>query len=148
MASAIYGQSKLADLRWRFAHETDPVHRAKIMPRLGAAEFQEINTDFSAGKLPDALAVLQDYRDEVQTCEKGLDAKGVDAEKHPAGFKQLQMFMRESLRETDELLPELSSDEQTPFLAVRRDLEELNTHLIHELFPSRPLGEGASPKFK
>lgn len=146
LPAAALAQNQLTDLRARFARESDPVHKAKLMPRLSAAEFQEINADFAAGKLPEALSILQAYRDEVQLCEEGLDAKGVDAEKHSAGFKQLQISTRESLRQLDELLSSLTTDEQAPFLAVRKDLEQLNLHLIHELFPNQPASEGSPEK--
>jgi hypothetical protein len=146
LPAAALAQNRLTDLRSRFEHETDPVHKAKLMPQLSIAEFQEIDADFAAGKMPEALTLLHEYRDEVQICEKGLDAKGVDAERHPAGFKQLQISMRESMRQLDELLAGLTTDEQPPFLAVRKDLDQLDVHLIHELFPNQPVSGGAPAK--
>jgi hypothetical protein len=143
---AMPAQNRLPELRARFAHESDPVRKAKLMPQLSIAEFQEIDADFAAGKLPDAVSLLQDYRDEVQTCETGLDAKRVDADRHPAGFKQLQIAMRESMRQLDELLSSLTADQQPPFLAVRKDLEDLDRHIIHELFPNQPARESEPAK--
>ena len=104
----------------------------------GDAEFREIESDFLAERLPDALAVLQQYRDEARTCEKLLDAKNVDAEQHPAGFKQLEFSLRESLRRLDDLLVTLTRDDQAPFEDARNDIDEMNRHLIHELFPRQP----------
>ncbi len=136
--SAAYGQDRVADLRSRFSHESDPVRKAKLMPDLGNAEFREIESDLLAERLPDALAVLQEYRDEAQSCEKVLDAKNVDAEQHPAGFKQLEFSLRESLRRLDDLLVTLTRDDQMPFQAARKDIDDMNRHLIHELFPRQP----------
>jgi hypothetical protein len=138
-------QNTAADFHTRFAQDTDPVHRAESMRKLGAAEFDEIAKNFDAGKLPDALALLREYRDEIDTCEKGLDARKVDAEKHPRGYKQLEMSVREALRKLDRLLVSLTADEQPPFAEVRQSLEVLNRHLIHELFPNRPSDESAPP---
>ena len=131
-------QTTAADFHTRFLQDTDAVHRAESMHKLGAAEFDEITKNFDAGKLPDALALLREYRDEIDTCEKGLDARNVDAEKHPKGYKQLEMSVRESLRRLDRLIVSLTADEQGPFVEVRRNLEAVNRHLIHELFPNRP----------
>jgi hypothetical protein len=78
-ASAAVAQGKIADLRARLAREASPVNKAKLMPQLGDAEFAEIDTDVTQGKLPEALDVLQHYRDEVESCDKGLSATGVDA---------------------------------------------------------------------
>ena len=63
---------------------------------------------------------------------------GVDAEKHPAGFKQLQFSLRDSLRRLDAVIVNMTGDEQAPFLDIRKELEETNSHLIEHLFPHDP----------
>jgi len=139
---------KAAEFRARFARETDPVHRAKLMPQLGEAELQEIQRQIAGGELSEALEGVKEYRDQVQQCQKDLDAIGVDVEKHPNGFKQLQISLRESLRRIDEALISLASDEQQPFLDVRKELDRINRHLIRELFPRQPGAEEESQKPK
>lgn len=129
----------------RFAQETDAMRRAQAMPKLGDAEFGELTRDIDAGKLPEALAILKEYRDEIQSCEKGLDARNIDAEKHPKGYKQLEISLRQSLRKLNNLLVSSTADEQAPFLEVRKDLEDLNRHLIHELFPKSPSDDTTPP---
>lgn len=108
------------------------------MTQLGEAEFRDIREAVAAGRLGDALKSLQEYRAEVKLCSHGLDATGVDAEKHPAGFKQLEISLRQSLRRLNELLAGMTLDDQAPFLEVRKDLEDLNQHLISQLFPRQP----------
>jgi hypothetical protein len=139
---------KAAEFRARFARETDPIHRARLMPQLGAAEMQEIQRQIAGGELSEALDGFKEYRDQVQQCQKDLDAIGVDAEKHPNGFKQLQISLRESLRRLDEALISLALDEQQPFLDVRKELDHINRHLIRELFPRQPGGEEEPPRPK
>lgn len=132
-----FSQDRTADLRSRFEQETNPVQKAKLMQSLGEAEFQQIRKDVEADRLSDALALLREYRDQAESCAKGLDATKVDAEKHPSGFKQLQISVQESLRRVDAFLPNMTSDEQAPFLEVRKDLDDENRHLIEQLFPRR-----------
>jgi len=144
-ASGVSAQDRIADLRTRLAHEPNPVAKAKLMPPLGDAEFAAIDADVAQDKIPEALAVLKSYRDEVESCDKALDAAGTDAEKHPAGFKQLQFSLRDSLRRLDAVLANLTSDEQAPFLDIRKELGEMNRHLIERLFP-RKLTDGAEHK--
>jgi hypothetical protein len=108
------------------------------MPALGDAEFVEIRKDVEAENFSEALTLLRTYRDETRLCVKGLDSTKADAEKHPAGFKQLEISLQESLRRVDMLLPAMTSDEQAPFREVRKDLDEMNRHLIEQLFPLRP----------
>lgn len=139
-------QSRLPEFKARFAQESDPVRRAQNMPKLGGLEFDDIMRNADAGKLPEALAVLTEYRDEIQSCEKALDAQKINAEKHPKGYKQLEISLRQSLRKLNNLLVSFTADEQAPFDEARRSLEELNRHLIHELFPKGPSDENTPPK--
>ena len=131
-------QDRVADLRGRLAHEPSPVNRAKLMPQLGDAEFAEIDSDVMQDKLPAALTILQSYRNEVESCDKALDALGQDAQKHPGGYKQLQFSLRDSLRRLDVEIVNMTSDDQAPFLAIRQELSDLNRHLIEHLFGRAP----------
>ena len=142
-AGAAFAQASVAELRARFAAERDPVKKAKIMPKLGDAEFQEIGADFAGGKFQEALGVLREYRDEAQSCALTLDATNINPEKHSSGFKELQISSRESLRRLDELLSHVTPDEQAPFQDMRKSLVDLNRHLFQELFPDQPPAEGA-----
>ena len=144
--AATKSPDRVAELRSRFDHDPDPIRKAKLMPQLGDAEFREVESDLLAERLPDALMILQQYGDEAQSCEKELEAKGVNAEQHPAGFKQLQFSLRESLRRLDDLLVTLTADERAPFEPVRRDIDEMNRRLIHELFPRQPATEEPKPE--
>jgi hypothetical protein len=144
-ACAASSQGRIAELRSRFVTESDAVHKAKLMPQLGDAEFQEIHKDMADGRIAEALAVLRQYLAEAQSCEKGLDATGIDAEKHPSGFKQLQISLQESLRRLEGVVPQLTSEEQGPFLEVRKDISQTNVHLIHQLFPHEPPAESGQP---
>jgi len=128
-------QDRIADLRQRFAQESDPVRKAKKMPQLGEAEFQQIQKDVASEEFTDALALLRQYRGEVQSCVQGLDATGVNAVKHSSGFRQLQISLRESLRRLDTMIPLISPEAQSGFAEEHAKLNELNKHLIEELFP-------------
>jgi hypothetical protein len=136
-----FAQNRMQELRSRFARDTDPIHRARMMPQLEDAEFQAIAKNADDGKFPEALVILTEFRDQADSCTKGLDAKNINAEKHPNGFKQLQLALRESLRHLDALLVSFTADEQEPFLKLRKDLDQLDHHVIRELFPNRPNNE-------
>ncbi len=135
LASPSFSQTRIEDLRQRFAQESDPVRKAKKMPELGEAEFRQIQKDVASEQFADALALLRQYRGEVRSCLQGLDATGANAEKHSAGFRQLQISLRESLRRLDAMIPLVSPEAQSGFIATRADLNEMNKNLIEELFP-------------
>ncbi len=135
LASPCFSQTRIEDLRQRLAQESDPVRKAKKMPQLGEAEFQQIQKDVASEQFADALALLRQYRGEVQSCVQGLDATGANAEKHSSGFRQLQISLRESLRRLDAMIPLVSPEAQSGFTETRKALNEMNMHLIDELFP-------------
>lgn len=139
-------QDRAADFRARFARESDPLRKAKMMPQYGDLEFQDIHDGIEEGNLPKALERLKVYRDQAQSVTKSLDAKEADPEKHPAGFKQLQISVRGALRRVEDIIVRLPSDDAKPFQELRKDLEELDRHLVHELFPRQPAVDTAPPR--
>ncbi len=145
-AAAETEQNGAAAFRARFEREKDPVGKAKMMPRLGMDEFEEIREDVNEGNLSEAVRVIDRYRDQARSCVEELDAKKINAAKHSSGFKQLQISVQEALRRLDEIIAGLTSDEQPPFLAARGDLQKMNDHLVHELFPDTPAGNPPAEK--
>ena len=142
------GQKSVEQLRARWEQEADAVRKAKLMAELGNAEFRVINQEAAGGDTRAALAGLRQYRDEARQTVKRLDARPVDTEKHPGGFKQMQISLRESLREIDEVVGSLTANEQGPFLEVRKEIEEMNRHMVQELFPREPVGDVPPGKVK
>jgi predicted metal-dependent phosphoesterase TrpH len=131
-------QDRLAQLRERYDKETDAVHKAKRLVPLGNAEFDQIEKQIADGDQNGAVDGLRQYQTQADSVEKALDARNQNPERHPGGYKELQFSVREALRRLDNLVVSLTSDQQQPFLDVRKDLDNLNRRLIKELFPSQP----------
>ena len=138
VAGSLLAQDRTAELRSRFEKETDPVRKARLVEQLADAEFRDMHQKIDDGNLSDAAEIAGRVRDEAQTGKKALDAKVRDPEAHPEGYKQLEISVRESVRRLDDILVGLAKDEQAPLAEVRKDLDELNRQLIHQLFPKRP----------
>ena len=129
--------------RARFEHEADPVHKAKLLLSLGDSEFKDAESALAEDKTTEALDILKKYTDEVQSCEKALDEKYPDAEKHATGYKQLQISLRGSLRRLDAMIVGLTEDDRKPFVEIRGQLDEIDRHLIQMLFPKQPSNDAA-----
>ncbi|MGH9775118.1 MAG: hypothetical protein ACRD50_09245 [Candidatus Acidiferrales bacterium] len=127
-----------AAFREQYASEKDPVRRAKLLQRTGAAEMAVCRKAVEEKDLPRSVILLGDYRDAVLETQKQLEGLGVDAENRPAGFKQLQISVRESLRMMKDILLEVPEDWKDPFNAVHAQLEEVNRELLRDLFPRQP----------
>jgi hypothetical protein len=128
----------------QFQLERDPVLKAKILAKLGRFQVDLARADIRADKDEQSLADLEHYRDQVETTVHALSATGVNAEQHPAGFKELQISLRETLRHIDELILQIPLDKRPWFQAVRSDLGKSQNALIEALFPS--LGEKRSKR--
>lgn len=126
-----------SELRARFERESNPVHKAELMQKLGAAEFRELEKHAADKHFSEAAQVLSQYHSEAESCSKALDQANINAAKKPAGFKQLQMSVREALRRLDRLISTMTADDQRLFRKDRDSLEELNSHLLQELFPGQ-----------
>jgi succinate dehydrogenase flavin-adding protein (antitoxin of CptAB toxin-antitoxin module) len=129
----------------RFDHEKNPVHRAKLLEKLGDAEFDEARRAFKANDLSAVDTVLEKYRDNVRVAFEGLKKKSSDAEKNSNGYRQLEIHVRRGIRETDEIILRVPEEYQPPLQIVRRDLDAMDKELIHMLFHHRD-EQPAAPK--
>jgi len=132
---------KTAEIRARYVKETNPVHKAKILPQLAESEYLEVQGLLKADNAAEAGAIVKQMADEAAECREALDGKVRDPEAHPDGYRQLQISVRRTLRRINEdILPGLSLDEQKPFLEARDSLNEVDQALMLALFPKRPDG--------
>jgi len=137
-------QESRAKYEAQFQLERDPVVKAKLLSKLGRFEIDQARADLKSDQDEQSLADLEHYRDQVEGTVQALSASGVNAEQHPAGFKELQISLRQTLRHIDELILQLPLDKRPWFQAVRLDLAKSQNSLIEALFPT--LGEKRSKK--
>ncbi|HUO35512.1 MAG TPA: hypothetical protein VMU43_11020 [Candidatus Acidoferrum sp.] len=128
-------QDHTAELAAKFDRETNPVHKAKLMPDLGNGEFQEIQTQAAAGNYEAALKTLALYHNQVAATEKALDATGADPAKHSSGYRQLEISVREALRRLDDIDFSLPVDQKKAFTDIHDQLQQTDQRLLRELFP-------------
>ena len=121
------------------ARRTDrgPDGRA-VQGRIGAARRAGQVLPLEAGNDVDTLAQLQHFRDETQSTVASLETVSAHASDHPAGFKELQIALREAVRQMDDILLVLPPDKHPWFRAVRSDLVDSQNRLIELLFPPQP----------
>jgi hypothetical protein len=129
---------RLAEDRTRYDQETDPVRKTRALVRLGDDQVDEARRQLKNGDEIASLHTLEQYRDEVQHIAELLKATGVDPEKKPAGFKELQISLRETVRHIDDLILTLPVDKRPFFREVRTDLVNTQNDLIDALFPRQP----------
>jgi hypothetical protein len=139
-------QERLGQYKSQFDGEKDPVRKAKILVKLAESQFQQIRSEADSGKQEDGLKDLETVRDECISTHEALKAKGLDPERKSAGFKELEISVRESLHRLREILAGLGGEDEKHYARVRAQLEQLNNELIRELFPRQPGAGQQNPK--
>lgn len=137
-------QAPTSKLQREYEQEHDPVRKAKLLAKLGSVEIERAAALLKDGDERQALSGLQYYRDQVRSTSDALTATGVDPGKRPAGFKELQIALREDIRRLDDLIFSLPVDDRGGFEEVRAGLAAAQSMLFGELFPTA--AEGAKKK--
>ena len=144
LCAPLAAQDRLAEDLAKYQHETDPVRKSRALAKLGDEQVELAKKQLKADDEVASLHTLEQYRDEVHDMVAALNGMGVDAEQKPAGFKELQISLRETIRRIDDLILTLNVDKRPFFRVVRNDLFADQNELIDELFPRKP--ERNSPK--
>jgi hypothetical protein len=139
LCTSLAAQDRLAARLAEYQQETDAVHKARDLAKLGGDQVELAKKQLKSGDDVGSLHTLEQYRDELRDTVAALKASGIDAEKKPSGFKQLQIGIRESLRHIDDLIFTLPVDKRPFFREVRADLVTAQNDLIDALFPRKPL---------
>lgn len=144
------GADRLSELQARFDAESNGVRKAKILQHLGDAEFEEAARAEKAGDFATVGLLMEKYRDNVAAASAALEKENPDGERHPGGYKQLEMHVQKGLRELDQYLLEAPDTFKPPLELVRRDLLKVDDRLLRILFPThhpaKPAdGSGAAP---
>lgn len=130
------------ELQRRFDREANSVSKAKLMEKLGDAQFEVAR---HAGQQNDNDTVdltMEKYRDNVRAALEALKKQHPDAEKHSNGYRQLEMQLKLGIREAQDSWLAAPPAYKPPLQIVRQDLLAMDDELIHLLFPHQP----ADPK--
>ena len=143
-------------LQARFDRETNSVHKARLLEKLGDAQLELTRRASQSNDYKTIGLVMEKYRDNVRATVDPLKKDHRDAEHHTSGFKQLQIHVHKALRDVDETLVVAPDEYRPPLEIVRRDLAAIDDELLDLLFPRHPTekkpaakspaaGQGASP---
>jgi hypothetical protein len=136
---------KLSDLQAHFDRETNSVHKAKLLEKLGDAQFDETRRAGSANDYNAVGVILEKYRDNVRAALEALKKEHPDAERQSNGYRQLEIHVRKGIREIDEILLLAPETLHPPILLVRSDLAAFDDEMLHMLFPRRPAPPSPAP---
>jgi hypothetical protein len=137
-----FAADDLGMLQQRFDAERDGVRKAKMLQKLGDAQFAKERQDARANDYVAVGLVMEKYRDNVRAAVEALKRQHPDAEKHSSGYRQLEIHLAAGIREVQDVILAMPEPYRPPMELVKKDLRELDVELLRLLFPRRP-GEQA-----
>jgi hypothetical protein len=138
-------QTEVQKLQQHFDNDANAVSKAKLIQKLGDAQFEEARAATRGNNFELAGLIFEKYRDNVRAALDALKKSGRNAERKPAGYKELQMHVEKALRELRDTLLVAPAQYQPPLQIVQKDLNQMNDELLAALFPGRP---GEAPPAK
>jgi hypothetical protein len=128
---------KLKELQEHFDRDTRAGSKVKDLQKLGAAEFDAATQAGKAGDYNAVGLIFEKYRDNVRQAFELLRKQEPDADRHPSGYRQLELEVRQGIREVEDTLLVAPEDVRPPLEIVRKDLIDMDDALIRHLFPRR-----------
>ena len=134
----------LQQLQQRFDRENDAVRKAKQLRKLASAQFDNERESAKSGDYSGVGLEMEKYRDNVRAALEALKKAHPDAEKHSAGYRELEMQVGQGIREIRDVILAVPEQFRPPMQLVEEDLKKMDTELLRLLFPRRP-GEKPAP---
>ena len=138
VAPAVRGAENEAQLEARLKRETNPVRKAKLEIRLSRLKLYRASDAFDKGDLEAANMLLEAYVAQVKSAWATLKSSGRRASKKPAGFKELDIALREDARYLDDLKHRVSYMVRAPVEKAEQEVEDLRSEVLKALFPAEP----------
>ena len=143
--SPAFAADRIQELQDHFDHETHGSGKVKALVKLGDAQFEAASKAEEAGDFSSVALTFEKYRDNVRTSFNLLTKQEPDADRHPGGYRQLEMLVRRGIREVNDMILIVPEAVRPPMQIVRQDLLEVDEALIRKLFPRRTKDPQKSP---
>jgi hypothetical protein len=126
---------RLATEKGRLSDIKDPVERTKSYITIS-----RFLLDFIAGAARDhdveALGSLADqYTSAIRSARDTIVGSDRDATRKPAGYKDLELTLRQQSRRLEDISRSLSFDERAPITRARETADSIREELLRLLFP-------------
>jgi hypothetical protein len=142
---------KLKDLQDRFDKEDHSGRKVKELQKLAPAQFAAATDAGRSGNYIEVGLIFEKYRDNVRAAFELLKKQEPDADKHPGNYRQLELGLRQGIREVEDTLLVAPEAVRPPLELVHKDLLDMDDALINLLFPHRsqqPVKVPTSPDAK
>jgi len=125
--------NNLDKLRRELARSNDPIDRAKATAKLGDELVKQISDRYKAGAYTEGEQLLDEYLKAVRAAHRGLQQTGRDANRKPAGFKQLEIHLRKSARDLERIARHAPADSRETVAKAQSEVDAIHSELLQAL---------------
>ena len=124
-------------LRQQLQQTTDAVERAKLTAKLGEELLKQMAREYKAQEYEAGDQVLLEYMTSVRSAYSGLKASGRNARKKPAGFKELEVHLRKSVRVIEDLSKQVPFEQREPLRQAAEEVGNIRSELLGDLMKGK-----------
>lgn len=137
VCGVVSANDKVKELQDHFDKESHASSKVKSLDKLADAQFESATKAIQANDFSAAGLAFEKYRDNVRVAFDLLKKQEPDVDRHPSGYRQLELQVRKGIREVEEVQMVAPPDMRPPLEIVHKDLIEMDDELIRLLFPRR-----------
>ena len=116
--------------------QTDPVGRTKTGIRIAGILLTLVSDSVKRGDSEVMEARLGEYVAAIQDAYQTMVQTGRDARKKPGGFKELEIALRQHVRQLQDIGGALSFDQRDPVVKAKEQASNIRDELLKALFGS------------
>lgn len=133
--AGLRAEDKLKELQERFDREDHAGKKVRELEKLAPAQFEAATDAANSGNYVEVGLIFEKYRDNVRAAFELLKKQVSDADRHPGSYRQLELGVRQGIRQVEDMLLVSPDAVQPPLRIVRKDLLDIDDVLINLLFP-------------
>ena len=128
---------RLDDERARLARTTGPVDRTRVQIRISDLLVSLIGDAVGDGDIERLDQRMMEYRNTVTDARDTILNSGRNAEANSAGFRDLEIVLRQHDRQLTDIGQQLTFQFREPLIQLIDDVSEMRDELLGALFPGR-----------
>jgi hypothetical protein len=127
---------RLQSERNKLIRENDPVGRTKTQIKIADILLTFVSDAVQAANAEALEARLEEYRAAIRDAHQTMVRTGRNAHQKPKGFKDLEIALRQQVRQLDDIGGALTFDQRDPVNRARDEALEIRDELLKALFGS------------
>jgi hypothetical protein len=118
----------------KLTRQTDPVKRTKTQIKISEILIALTSDAVRSGALEDMDQRLDEYVSTIQDAHQTMMNTGRDAHKKPAGFRDLEIALRQQINQLDDVGKALNFDQRDPVDKARDEATRIRDDLLKAIF--------------